>query len=186
MSNAAKALIHYYFSQLLTRIHMDDRAIVELERAVAVDRSCVRAWRSLGFMRANRKLEAEALDAMQRALALEEDPVTRFNLGYLYHRMGRLPDAIAEFERVVAVSPRNDRAWYGLGICHQELGNFEKSTAPLQEAAKLQYFNPHAGYHLALAWYKLGNEADCRKEFERVRSFDPKMAEKMALEFHIR
>jgi tetratricopeptide (TPR) repeat protein len=186
MRNSAKALIHYYFSQVLTRIHRDDRAIVELERAVAIDGACVRAWRSLGFMLANRNFGTRALEAMQRALALEDDPVTRFNLGYLYHQLGRRAEAIAEFERVVKASPRNDRAWYGLGVCHQELGSFDKSTAPLQEAAKLQYFNPHAGYHLALAWYKLGNEANCRKEFDRVRSFDPKMAERMAIEFHIR
>lgn len=184
MNNATRALLRYYYSQVLTRVHLDDLAIEQLRIAVSEDRSCARAWRSLGFMLATRGKPGEAIDALLRALEFEgNDSVTRFNLGFIYHEQKRIPDAIAQFEQAVALSPKNDRAWYGLGICHQDRGEFDKSVAPLQEAARLQYFNPHAGYHLALAWHRLGERAKCEAEFERVRSFDPKMAEKMQQDF---
>ncbi len=184
MNNATRALLRYYYSQLLTRIHLDEFAIGQLRIAVSADRNCARAWRSLGFMLANGGKTDEGISSLLRALEIEgDDAVTRFNLGFIYHAQRRIPEAIAQFEQTTALSPKNDRAWYGLGICHQDQGEFEKSVAPLQEAAKLQYFNPHAGYHLALAWFKLGDRVKCEAEFERVRSFDPKMAAKMQHDF---
>jgi Flp pilus assembly protein TadD len=184
MNNSAHALLLYYYSQLLTRIHLDRQAVTQLRRAVAIDRHCVRAWRSLGFMLASQGRTEEAATALGTALEIGgDDPVTRFNLGFIFHGQGRIAEAIAEFEQVVAAAPKNDRAWYGLGICHQDSGDFAKSVAPLQEAVKIQYFNPHAGYHLALAWFKLGERDKCQAEFERVKSFDPKMAAQMAQEF---
>lgn len=63
---------------------------------------------------------------------------------------------------------------------------FREIGRPLEETVKIQYFNPHAGYHLALAWFKLGERDKCQAEFERVKSFDPKMAAQMAQEFSAR
>ena len=184
MNNATRARLHYFYSQALTRVHLDERAIEQLRRAVAIDPACVRAWRSLGFMLASRGRTADAIAAFQTALKLDgNDPVTRFNLGFIYHGQKLFIEAIAEFDQVVKASPKNDRAWYGLGVCHQDDGDFAASVAPLQEASKLQYFNPHAGYHLALAWHKLGEHEKCEAEFDRVKSFDPKMAAKMAQDF---
>jgi len=187
MNNATRARLHYYYSQLLTRIHLDDRAVEQLRSAVATDPACVKAWRSLGFMLAARGQHAEAITAFQTALRSGgDDPITRFNLGFIFHGQKRFGEAIAEFEQVVKASPKNDRAWYGLGMCHQDSGDYAKSVVPLQEASKLQYFNPHAGYHLALAWHKLGEHDKCQAEFDRVKSFDPKMASKMAQDFGAR
>lgn len=186
MNNATRASLLYYYSQILTRIHLDDMAIEKLQGAVMIAPRFVKAWRSLGFMLASRGRTAEAITALQTSLSLDrEDPVTRFNLGFIYHGQKRIAEAIGEFEKVVVAAPKNDRAWYGLGVCHQDNGDFARSVAPLQEAAKLQYFNPHAGYHLALAWHKLGEHDKCQAEFERVKSFDPKMAAAMAQEFGV-
>lgn len=179
MNDSFRASLLYYYSQLLIRIHLDATAIAQLRLAVEADPRYARAWRSLGFMLAAKGGAEEAINALQNALQLEDDAVTRFNLGFIYHGQKRLTEAIAEFERAVAMSPKNDRAWYGLGVCLQDCGDYEKSVAPLQQATRLQYFNPHAGYHLALAWHKLGEHEKCRMEFERVQSFDPKMAARM-------
>ena len=177
------ARLHYWNSQLLTRIHLDKQAVAQLRLAVAADPRFAKAWRSLGFMLGNHSREGEAIEVLERALAMEEDAVTRFNLGFLYHGQNRMKEAIGEFRQVVVAMPANDRAWYGLGICLQELGDFAGSVEPLQEAARLQYFNPHAGYHLGLAWHKLGQQEKCAAEFERVKSFDPRMAEQMQRDF---
>ena len=183
MNDTMLARLHYWFSQLLTRIHLDQRAITQLRLAVAADGHYAKAWRSLGFMLGNRGSHDEATSILEHALTLEEDAVTRFNLGYLYHGQKRTSEAIGQFRRVVTLMPVNDRAWYGLGTCLQEAGDFAASVSPLEEATKLQYFNPHAGYHLALAWHKLGEHDKCSAEFERVKSFDPNMAQKMTLDF---
>ena len=183
MNNTMLARLQYWFSQLLTRIHLDQAAIAQLRLAVAADPRYAKAWRSLGFMLGTREEKEEAINVLEHALTIEDDAITRFNLGYLYHGQKRTSEAIAQFRRVVTLMPLNDRAWYGLGTCLQDAGDFAASVAPLEEAAKLQYFNPHAGYHLALAWHKLGERDKCTAEFERVKSFDPRMAETMERDF---
>ncbi len=183
MNASLRARLHYWYSQLLTRIHLDARAVAQLRLAITADPRFAKAWRSLGFMLGNRGRDAEAIEVLERALIIEDDAVTRFNLGFLYHGQKRMPEAIGQFRRVVTAMPVNDRAWYGLGICLQEMDDFAGSVEPLQEAARLQYFNPHAGYQLGLAWHKLGEQEKCAAEFERVKSFDPRMAAQMQRDF---
>jgi tetratricopeptide (TPR) repeat protein len=184
MSNRTRALLHYHLSQWLSRFNMDGKAVEQLRLAVAADPECARAWRSLGFLLASRGEQAAGIVALLRALQLNPgDAVTRFNLGFILHSQMRLPEAIEQFEQVVAAAPKNDRAWYGLGLCLQESGDFAKSVVPLEHAARLQYFNPHAGYHLALAWHKLGERKKVDAEYLRVKSFDPKMAAQMNRDF---
>ena len=111
--------------------------------------------------------------------------MTRFNLAFVLHQMGRHDAAITEFQRTVTDTPTNDRAWYGLGLCLADVGRLEQAVDALRQAAKLQYFNPHAGHHLALALHKLGRADEAREEYERVNSFDPKAAEQLRLELGI-
>lgn len=183
MNDFLRAQLHYWYSQLLTRIHLDERAIVQLHHAVAADPQNMKSWRSLGFMLGNLGRDTDAIEVLERVLAIEDDAVTRFNLGFLYHGQKRTTEAISQFKQVVTAMPVNDRAWYGLGICLQELGDFAGSVEPLQEAARLQFFNPHAGYHLGLAWHRLGEQEKCAAELERVKSFDPNMAAQMHRDF---
>lgn len=184
MDNRTRASLHYFLSQWLVRLNFDGKAVEQLRLAVAADPACSRAWRSLGFLLANRGEQAVGISALQRALELDAgDAVTRFNLGFILHSQQRLPEAIDQFEKVVAAAPKNDRAWYGLGLCLQESGDFAKSVEPLRHATRLQHFNPHAGYHLALALHKLGEHKHAEAEFQRVRSFDPKMAAQMQRDF---
>ena len=105
MNNATRALLRYYYSQLLTRIHLDELAIEQLRTAVSADRNCARAWRSLGFMLANGDRTDEAISSLLRALEIEgDDAVTRFNLGFIYHTQKRIPEAISQFEQATALS----------------------------------------------------------------------------------
>lgn len=176
--------LHYWTAQSLSVFGLYDRAIDEFREAIACDPSYVAAWRCMGFLYARRDRHDAAIDAFREALRLDpRDDVTRFNLGFIYHhQFKRYAEAIAEFERVVQTSPNNDRAWYGLGLCRQQLGEMDKAVAALKEAARLQYFNPHAGYHLALLYHKLGEHEKALAEYERIKSFEPKFAEQIRRE----
>lgn len=183
MPSAIRALVHYYWAQLLTRVHLDRLALEQLRVAIDADPGCRRAWRSYAFMLAGANRPDEAIAASLRALELDgEDAITRFNLGFMLHAQGRIDEAIPQFEQSVRLMPKNDRAWYGLGLCLQQLGDYAAAAAPLQEAARLQYFNPHAGYHLALGWHRLGEREKFAAELERVRGFDPEMANRIETE----
>lgn len=144
---------HYYAAQLLSFMGLHDRAISEYKAAIACDPRFAPGWRCVGFLHTQGSRHSDAIGAFEEALRL--NPAhgdTRFNLAFLLHHLNRCSEAIAEFERVVKNSPNHDRAWYGLGLCRQQIGDTAGAIEALKEAACLQYFNPHAGYHLALAY----------------------------------
>ena len=90
------------------------------------------------------------------------------------------------FERAIEIDPRVDRAWYGLGLSLAHLGRLEEAAAKFQEAARLQPFNPYAGYQLAGVWHRLDRRDKLRAEYERIKGFDPKVAERIRVEFGVR
>ena len=46
--------------------------------------------------------------------------------------------------------------------------------------------NPYAGYQLAGVWHRLGLRDKVRAEYERIKGFDPKVAERIRTEFGVR
>ena len=183
MRNLLQDWLQFKHAQLLTLLGMQDRAIARLRALVGRSPDYAAAWRYVGFLHAQRGQDADAIEALGRALQLDAaDDDTRFNHGFILHQAGRLEEAIAEFERVIKTSPGNDRAWYGLGLCRFARAELEQSVEALKEAARLQYFNPHAGFHLAVAYHKLGRHEEAKAEYERVKSFEPKFAEQLRRE----
>ncbi len=58
---------------------------------------------------------ADAVDAYERALGLEDDVPTCINYGNALKKLGRVDDADAQYRRVLARDPRNATAWFNLG-----------------------------------------------------------------------
>lgn len=174
-------------SRALATLRQIDEAIRLLQRVAAESPSYLPAWRSLGFLLAQSERHPEALAALQRAVALDpSDANTRFNLGFLLDKGGEPERARAEFEETVRLLPSHDRAWYGLGLIQIKDNQFAEAARALGRAAALQYFNPYAGYYLAFAWFKLGEHDKASAEYQRVKSFDPKMAEQMQRDFGVK
>ena len=60
--------------------------------------------------------------------------------------------------------------WYG-----QLLMLFKRHSRALE--------NPYAGYQLAGVWHRLGRRDKLRAEYERIKGFEPKVAERIRMEF---
>lgn len=186
MNSTLRPWLRFRLAQLLTFFGGNRRAIAQLRLGLAEDPRQQKMWRYLAFVLCTQKENDAALEAFAHALRLDPaDAATRFNLGFLLHQLGRLDEAAAHFDEVTRRAPTIDRAWYGLGLILLKQNDFRRAAEKLQEAARLQYFNPHAGYHLAFAWHKLGEHDKARAEYERVKSFDPKAAEQMKRDFGV-
>jgi len=70
-----------------------------------------------------------------------------------------------------------------LSLAH--VGRYEEAVTHFREAARLQPLNPYAGYQLTAALAKLGRRDEVLAEYERVKSFDPKVSALMRREFAI-
>ena len=71
--------------------------------------------------RANQHMQAGRLDAAladsQRLVQVRsEDAATWFNHGFILEALERWDEALTAFSRATELSPKLDRAWYGLGL----------------------------------------------------------------------
>ena len=184
MTGSLRPLLLFWYGQLLSVFKRNAHALQVFREVARGNPGHQQAWSCIGFLLAEREQLEDAAAAFERALALvPHDALSHFNIAYVLQRLGRHEEALARFERTIEVDPKTDRAWYGLGLSLAKLGRLEEAAEKLQEAARLQPMNPYAAYQLASVWHRLGRADKLRTEYERVEGFDPKVAERIRLEF---
>jgi Tfp pilus assembly protein PilF len=103
--------------------------------------------------------------------------MAHFRLGHSYAKDGQWPEAIASFERAVALQPSNLRALNNLGVAYLNTGRFEAAAAAFERALA------ESGQMHFRAWYNLGvaqmnmeqREAACAS-VERALQINPSYA----------
>ena len=173
-------------AQLFTFFKRNTRALQAFEAVLKVDPRHQRAWSCAAFLHAEKGRYDQAIPAFEQALALKPgDAPAHFNLGFVLQRAGRHDEALGHFQRAIDLDPALDRAWYGMGLSLSQQDRYQEAIARLKEAARLQPFNPYARYYLAAAWFKLGEPENVQKEYRRVKKFDPRIAERLRVDFGV-
>ncbi len=81
---------------------------------------------------------AEARAALERACKLKpEDADGHFELGAVFDRQKLYLEAVAQFERVVAINPRDARAWDYLGLNREPLAQIELADAAFKKGLEV-------------------------------------------------
>ena len=180
------ARLLFPFAQACIFFKQHARALQALEALLREQPAHPRAWSITGFLYAEKGRHADAVAALERAVALApSDAKALFNLGFVLQKVGRHEDAIARMSRAVELDASIDRAWYGLGISLIHTGRFREAIERLTEAARLQPLNPYARYQLAAARFKLGEPDKVRAEYRKLKTFDPKLAEHVRVDFGV-
>jgi tetratricopeptide (TPR) repeat protein len=178
--------VRFLFAQACIFFKQHARALQLLEALLQEQPDHPRAWSIAGFLYAERGRYADAIAAFERALSVApDDAATLFNLGFVLQKAGRHEEALGHLARAVELNPLLDRAWYGLGLSLIHCGRFHEAIERLTEAARLQPLNPFARYQLAAAWFKLGEPEKVRAEYRKLKSFDPKVAAHVRIDFGV-
>ena len=103
----------------------------------------VTAWIQLGHLNFDRNAVPEAIEAYEKALALQPDnaPV-RTDLGIMYRRANRPEDAIQEFNRAIAIDPKLENPHFNKGIVL--LHDLDDKAGAIQAWEELLRINPLA------------------------------------------
>ena len=110
----------------------------------------------------------------------------RMKDAYLLRLEGRLDEALAQADVVLARSPDPAPALMLRGILQLDLGRFAEAADDLSRAVKLQPYNKEARYKLAQAYLKLDRPDDAAKEREASQKLTDAEIEILALEPKLR
>ena len=106
----------------------------------------------------------------------ETDLAAWMNYGNWLWRYGRSNEAVAAFEKVIAINPDYDRAYYAMGLAHRYQQDYNRAVASLLKATQL---NPKPYFY----WRYLGSSYWKLKQYDLAIAAYKKAIEKNAEDF---
>jgi eukaryotic-like serine/threonine-protein kinase len=158
-----------------------DAAIAGFEQVVKASPDFALGYASLADAYQRRYMTTKDTHALEladrnasRAAQLEGDlPAVELSLGEVRLIEGKFPEAVATFERVLAVDDRNDRAYRGLAKAYAAMGLPDKAEQTWQKAVALRPNSADAHNQLALFELSRGNYTQASAEFRRALNLAP-------------
>jgi hypothetical protein len=99
----------------------------------------------------------------------KEDPVKEwFGKGALCAAYGNDEAAVAYFERVIALDPRNSEAHFQQGVSYGELGRYEEALSLINKALELGQRKGHYLYGRGRVYLLSGDEAKASQDFQEA------------------
>jgi Flp pilus assembly protein TadD len=131
-----------------------------------------RAWNALGEALLRAGATGRALEAVQRSLALAEDPQTRELLGLIQLERGDLATACHTLATALAATPEVHRPELlnDLGLCELQRDRLAEALAHFREAQRLApgYYHPWVNAGRALE--KMGRRDEAQAAYQRARA----------------
>jgi len=120
----------------------------------------------------------ERLTAYERAWRSQTDYADlHANLGDVLRGMGRLPDAVAELSKALAITPGHGAALNNLGLTYDDMGKLDEARAAFEEAIRRNPSFPAAHSNLGNHYYRHGDLAHAAAEYEAAIRASPAFAD---------
>jgi tetratricopeptide (TPR) repeat protein len=176
--NPASWAAHNNLGAVLIEKKQLDKAIVQLQQALAIQPDYSEACDNLGNALLQKGQTDEAIAQYQHALAIQPDnAVAHFNLGNALLQKGQADEAIAQYQHALALQPDNAEAHFNLGNALLQKGQADEAIRHYQTAIgiKPDYFD--ARNNLGTTWLRKGNVAEAVAEYQTVLKSQPDNAE---------
>ena len=110
-----------------------------------------------------------------------------FNLAFLLEA-GRAPSTRPSRRSgaPLALNPKLDRAWYGLGLMLIRLRRLDEALAALKRTTELQPMSPYGWYQLARVHVDRSEPDEARRIIRHLKGFEPQVAAQLERETGLR
>ncbi|MGC9357240.1 MAG: tetratricopeptide repeat protein [Anaerolineae bacterium] len=116
-----------------------DKAIVEFEKAIALDPNNATLHNDLAAAYYQQGRIDEAVATWEQALEIDSELAdTHYNLGLVYAGQGKLDEAITKWEETLQIDPNYANAHKNLGIAYTEQGRLEEAVAEFETYLQLK------------------------------------------------
>jgi len=178
--NPQKAVYPYWLSRLMYRKMDFEKALTYAEKAVQLDSAFPKAYDQLGLCYAGLGRNEDAILAYKNAMRLSDEkslhwPWPSMNLGTLYLRLERLPEAEDTLLKSIAIEPSFPVSHFRLGQVLEKQGRISEATQELLEACRLDPTYPEPHYALARIFRRQNDTKSAEEQltlFKRLRDSD--------------
>jgi tetratricopeptide (TPR) repeat protein len=150
---------HGYYSWFLAPMGRNDEALAEAKRSQQADPLSSIANLFVGSVLVFTRQWDSAIEQLRSAKNIDAtfwfDPCF---LGRAYEQKGRLPEAVAEFQRAIELEKDNGETWSGLGHAYALLGNRTEAQKVLDQLKELSAHRYVAPYNFAVIYAGLGEK----------------------------
>jgi tetratricopeptide (TPR) repeat protein len=108
-----------------------------------------------------------------------------FNLAFLLEAGNDITAAEGAFRRALALDPKLDRAWYGLGLSLVRQRRFDEAAAALKRNTELQPMSPYGWYQLARVHMDRHQPEEAQRILAHLKNFEPKVAAQLEREIGV-
>ncbi len=146
-------------------------ALVGLAEATIMLFDSEDSWGNLSI----EEVVARATPALERALALDPGIADAYAArGLMFNNQGRLEEALADFDRAIALNPNLARAHkYRSNLLIDDLGRFRDATAALETALRLDPLSMVANSNMANSLGRQSRFEEARVYVDRVMALNP-------------
>jgi tetratricopeptide (TPR) repeat protein len=185
----------------LTTPELSERALVSLDRALALRPEWAEAWRLRGSALITLNRDEEALESFEKALARNPmDAAAQSGIARVHFILrGDFARAVAAYERALVLNPRAGWSALQLAHCATLLRDFPKAEAAARRAIELQqaFLSGRAGLLIVGAHMRLGHAlalqgrsrdalAEYAAEMEFLRTVDHALRARIVIELNQR
>jgi tetratricopeptide (TPR) repeat protein len=145
-----------------------ERAITELQTAIAMDPKLAEAQFRLGNVYAEQNRSTEAEQAYKKALALTpSDADVLSNLGVVYYHMGRLDDAVTQFREALKYKANDADIHYNLGGVYVQQSQWDAALAEFETAKSLKPDLPEVYLGFGFVYKEQGRKDEAIQALEK-------------------
>ena len=175
--DAANPDVVYEMGALLQQLKQPAAALPYFERHLGMVDDDQQTLVQIGkcYIDLGRLAEAEAV--LQRALALADDAVGEYNLGYVLEQTGRSSEAETRYRRAIALNPGLASAHTNLGTALAGRGRVDEGAAHLAEAARLAPGSAAARNNLGAVFLQQRQVERAAREFRLALDLNPDYAD---------
>ncbi len=130
---------HFFLGQYYYGRDEDDKAIAELNKAIAIDKSFAPAYNILGYTYREKGDYMKAEEAFKNYVRLVPNEANPHDsLAELYMKMGRYEDAITNYQKALALNPKFAFSQGKIGDNLVFMGKFEEARGAYRKAMEME------------------------------------------------
>jgi Flp pilus assembly protein TadD len=162
-----------------------EQAFEHFQKAAAVDPTLITARINQAVALINLQRYDEAREILTAAGEKEpENPRVWFNLGLLQRSTGEADAALASFQKVSTLRPRDAHSHYFIGLMAAQLQKYDEAIPAFTRALEMDPFLVSAEFGLARAYQRAGKAEESKRHLERFqRVTTEKIASAMTLSY---